>query len=65
VFQRRIQSDINEGRLKFQEMQVDTEPFSINMINFDNKNSWFGLAWPIRARARRPSLAIHERPMKT
>jgi hypothetical protein len=23
--------------LKFQEMQVDIEPFPINMINFDNK----------------------------
>jgi hypothetical protein len=23
--------------LKFQEMQVDTEPFPINMINFDGK----------------------------
>jgi hypothetical protein len=37
VFQRQIQSAINEGRLKFQEMQVDTEPFPINMINFNGK----------------------------
>jgi hypothetical protein len=37
VFRRRIQSAINEGRLKFQKMQVDTEPFPINMINFAGK----------------------------
>jgi hypothetical protein len=28
VFRRHIQSAINKGRLKFQEMQIDTEPFS-------------------------------------
>jgi hypothetical protein len=28
---------MNKGRLKFQEMQVDTEPFPINMINSDGK----------------------------
>jgi hypothetical protein len=37
VFRRHIQSAINEGRLKFQEMQVDTEPFSMNMIDFEGK----------------------------
>jgi hypothetical protein len=37
VFCRQIQSAINEGRLKFQEMQVDTEPFSMNMIDFEGK----------------------------
>jgi hypothetical protein len=37
VFRRQIQSAINEGRLKFQEMQVDTEPFLMNMINFEGK----------------------------
>jgi hypothetical protein len=37
VFQRQIQSAINEGRLKFQEMQVDTEPFPMNMIDFEGK----------------------------
>jgi hypothetical protein len=37
VFRRQVQSAINEGRLKFQKMQVDTEPFSMNMINFDDK----------------------------
>jgi hypothetical protein len=35
VFRRQIQLDINEGRLKFKEMQVDNEPFPINMIDFD------------------------------
>jgi hypothetical protein len=43
VFRRQIQSAINEGRLKFQEMQVDTEPFPINMIDFEGKKV---LIWP-------------------
>jgi hypothetical protein len=29
---------INEGLLKFQEMQVDTEPFPMNVIDFEGKN---------------------------
>jgi hypothetical protein len=37
VFRRQIRSAINEGRLKFQEMQVDTEPFPMNMIDFEGK----------------------------
>jgi hypothetical protein len=37
VFRRQIQSAVNEGRLKFQEMQVDTEPFPMNMIDFEGK----------------------------
>jgi hypothetical protein len=37
VFRRQIQSAINEGRLKFQEMQVDTEPFPMNMIDIEGK----------------------------
>jgi hypothetical protein len=37
VFHRQIQSTINEGRLKFQEMQVDTDPFPMNMIDFEGK----------------------------
>jgi hypothetical protein len=37
MFRRQIQSAINEGRLKFQEMQVDTEPFPMNMIDFEGK----------------------------
>jgi hypothetical protein len=41
VFQRQIQSAINEGRLKFQEMQVDTEPFLMNMIDFEGKKVLF------------------------
>jgi hypothetical protein len=43
VFHRQIQSAINEGRLKFQEMQVDTEPFLMNMIDFEGKKV---LIWP-------------------
>jgi hypothetical protein len=37
VFRQQIQSAINEGRLKFQEMQVDTEPFPVNVIDFEGK----------------------------
>jgi hypothetical protein len=37
VFRRQIQSAINEGRLKFQEMQIDIESFPINMIDFEGK----------------------------
>jgi hypothetical protein len=37
VFRQQIQSAINEGRLKFQEMQVDTDPFPMNMIDFEGK----------------------------
>jgi hypothetical protein len=32
VFRRQIQSAINGGRLTFQEMQVDTQPFSLNTV---------------------------------
>jgi hypothetical protein len=41
VFRRQIQSTINEGRLKFQEMQVDTKPFPMNMIDFEGKRVLF------------------------
>jgi hypothetical protein len=37
VFQRQIQPTINEGRLKFQEIQMDTESFPINKIDFESK----------------------------
>jgi hypothetical protein len=53
VFRRQIQSAINEGRLKFQEMQVDTEPFPVNVIDFEGKRA---LIWPStadKARAKR------------
>jgi hypothetical protein len=33
VFRRQVQSDINEGWLSFQEMQVDTQPFPVNTID--------------------------------
>jgi hypothetical protein len=38
VFRRQIQSAINEGRLAFQEMQVDTQPFHVNTIEPTCKN---------------------------
>jgi hypothetical protein len=37
VFRRQIQSAINEGRLFFQEMQVDTQPFPVNTIETTTK----------------------------
>jgi hypothetical protein len=37
VFRRQIQSAINEGRLKFQEIQVDIKPFLVNVIDFEGK----------------------------
>jgi hypothetical protein len=37
-FRRHIQSTINEDRLSFQEMQVDTQPFPVNVIEPANKN---------------------------
>jgi hypothetical protein len=46
VFRRYIQLVINEGRLKFQEMQVDTEPFPMNVIDFEGKKV---LIWPSMA----------------
>ena len=33
VFRRQVQSAINEGRLTFQEMQVDTQAFPVNTID--------------------------------
>jgi hypothetical protein len=45
-------------------MQVDMDPFPINMINFDGKKV---LVWPSiadKARARRSSSRMQERPME-
>jgi hypothetical protein len=43
VFRRQIQSTINGGRLAFQEMQVDTQPFPVNIIEPRCKEV---LVWP-------------------
>jgi len=40
VFRRQVQSAINDGRLTFTEgskMKLDSDPFPINMIDFENK----------------------------
>jgi hypothetical protein len=37
VFRRHIQSTVNEGRLSFQKMQVDMQPFSMNIIDLSGK----------------------------
>jgi hypothetical protein len=39
--------------LKFQEMQVDTEPFPVNVTDFEGKRVLIGPAWPIRAKPRK------------
>jgi hypothetical protein len=49
VFRRQIQSAINEGRLKFQEMRA--------------RKSWFGQIQPIKAKARKQSSAMLKRLM--
>jgi hypothetical protein len=38
VFHRQIQSAINEGRLSFQEMQMDTKPLPVNIIELARQN---------------------------
>jgi hypothetical protein len=43
VFRRQIQLAINEDRLAFQEMQVDTQPFPVNTIEPTSKKV---LVWP-------------------
>jgi hypothetical protein len=58
VFRRQIQSTINEGRLIFQEMQVDTQPFPINIIELASKKSCLGRKWLIKAKAKTSSLVI-------
>jgi hypothetical protein len=60
ICRRQVQSTINEGRLKFQKIQVDTEPFPMNMINFDEKKVL--IMCPIRAKSKRLSSMTHERP---
>jgi hypothetical protein len=55
VFRRQIQSTINEGRLAFYEMQVDTQPFHVNTIEPTSKKV---LVRPIKARAKASSLVI-------
>jgi hypothetical protein len=37
VSRRQIQSAINEGRLSFQEMQIDKQPFSVNITQLTDK----------------------------
>jgi hypothetical protein len=39
-------------------MQVDTQPFSVNIVELASKKSWFGLKWPIKAKAKTSSLVI-------
>jgi hypothetical protein len=50
--------------LKFQEMQVDIEPFPMNMIDFEGKRVLTGPAQPIREKAKKSSSTTHGRPMK-
>jgi hypothetical protein len=53
----------NEGRLKFQEIQVDTEPFPINVIDFDGKKVRIRPSAADKSKGVSSS-ATRERPMK-
>jgi hypothetical protein len=55
VFHRHVQLTINEDRLNFQEMQVDTQPFPINTIYLANNNSSLGRRWPIKTKEKASS----------
>jgi hypothetical protein len=45
-------------------MQVDIEPFPMNMIDFEGKRVLTGPAQPIREKAKKSSSTTHGRPMK-
>jgi hypothetical protein len=57
-YRRQIQSAINKGRLSFQEMQVDTQPFPINIVELASKKFWFRRKWSIKAKTKTSSLVI-------
>jgi hypothetical protein len=66
IFRWQVQSAINKDWLKFQEIQVDIEPFPMNMMNFDDKKV---LVWPNAIDKGKGKKIIigsvtHERPMK-
>jgi hypothetical protein len=44
-------------------MQVDTEPFPMNMIDFEGKKVLVGQIQPIKAKVRKQSSAMLKRPM--
>jgi hypothetical protein len=44
-------------------MQVDTEPFPMNMIDFEGKKVLVRPIQPIKAKARKQSSAMLKRPM--
>jgi hypothetical protein len=48
--------------LKFQE---DTEPFPMNVIDFNGKKILIRPAQPIRAKTKKSSSTTHRRPMET
>jgi hypothetical protein len=58
VFRRQIQSAINEGRLAFQEMQVDTQSFSINTIELTRKKVLVRPEVADKGKGKTSSLAI-------
>jgi hypothetical protein len=61
VFRRQRQSAINEGRLSFQEMQVDTQPFPINTIELPNKMVLVRLEVANKGKEKTSSLVIFAR----
>jgi hypothetical protein len=60
-----MQSAINEGRLNFQEMQVDKQPFPVNTIDLDGKKSWFNRECPIKTKEKLSSSTILDSLMRT
>jgi hypothetical protein len=42
---------------------VDTQPFSVNIVELASKKSWFNLNWPIKAKAKTSSSVILARRM--
>jgi hypothetical protein len=45
-------------------MQVDTEPFPMNMIDFEGKRVLIRPSIAVREKAKKSSSATHGRPMK-
>lgn len=46
-------------------MQVDKQSFSVNVVYFDDKKSWFSQMWPIKTKSRALSLMTLGLSMKT
>jgi hypothetical protein len=56
VFHRQIQSVVNEGRLRFQEMKIDRQSVIVDTLGPVDKKTWFGHVRPIKAKEKILSL---------